>query len=66
MSEPKTLDDLQALYDCEWLESRGRLARVTTEPEQSAWYCLECNSLNVDSCEGICYDCEEDDHDDSL
>ena len=57
--DPQNIDDLKFMYDCEWLEDRGRLSRVTTSEEESAWYCRDCGSLNVDSSEGICHECDE-------
>ena len=57
--EPQTIDDLRALYACDWIEDRGHLSRVTTGPEDSAWYCTLCGSLDVDSVDVICHDCSE-------
>lgn len=58
-----TIDDLREQYDCEWLEDRGQFSRVTTEPEQSAWYCTVCGSLDCDPHEDICYGCGEESDD---
>jgi len=62
MSERKfqTIDDLMEVYDCEFLEERGKFVRVTTEPEASAWYCRDCGSLDVDAHDGVCYECERE------
>ena len=53
-----SLENLQALYDCEFLESKGRFTRVTTSPEESAWHC-ECGCLDVDPYEDFCENCDE-------
>ena len=58
--EPKTIDELGKLHACDWLEDKGQFSRVTTDPEESAWYCTLCGSLNVDAHEDVCYDCGED------
>lgn len=60
--EPTTIDELRQIYDCEWLEDckGGRFSRVTTSPEESAWFCTDCGSLDVDAHEGICNCCGED------
>ena len=60
MTKPKTIQDLEELYDCEFLEERGNFTRVTTSPEESAWYCNDCGSLECDPYENICYQCEEE------
>jgi hypothetical protein len=56
---PDNIDELQEMYDCEWLEDRGNFTRVTTSPENSAWYCQTCGSTKCDAYEGICYDCDD-------
>ena len=60
MTSPETIDDLREQFDCEWLEDRGQFTRVTTSPEESAWYCTLCGSLDVDAYEGICNNCSEE------
>jgi len=60
MSQPETLSDLMELYACEFLESRGNFTRVTTEPEESAWFCETCESLDVDAHDQICFNCDEE------
>lgn len=58
----KTIDYLNAKYpDSEWLEDRGQFSRVTTDPEESAWYCNLCGSLECDPYEGYCEGCDEED-----
>lgn len=61
MKGPKTIDDLTRLYETEFLESKGQFTRVTTEYEESVWYCELCGSLDVDAHEGVCYNCGEGD-----
>ena len=59
----KTIDDLNTKYpDSDWLEDRGKFSRVTTDPEESAWYCTECGSLDCDPYEGTCEGCDTDDY----
>lgn len=59
MNDPMTIDELRVRCDCEWLEDKGPFTRVTTEAEESAWYCTMCGSLDVDAHEGVCFNCGE-------
>ena len=54
------IDELREQFDCEWLEDKGQFSRVTTAPEDSAWYCTLCGSLDVDAYENICNNCSEE------
>jgi len=55
------IEQLMEKFDCDWVEDRGRFTRVTTGPEESAWYCTECGSTDVDAYEGVCYACDDPD-----
>lgn len=57
--KPTTIDQLSEQYDCEWLEDKGQFARVTTAPEESAWYCTLCGSLDVEAHDNLCFNCGE-------
>ena len=60
----KTINDLLAKYpDSERLEDMGQFSCVTTDPEESAWYCNLCGSLECDPYEGYCEGCAEEDDD---
>ncbi len=59
MSLLSNIDELREYFDCEWIEDKGQFSRVTTAPEESAWYCTLCGSLNVDAHDGICNNCSE-------
>jgi len=59
MKDISSIDDLTAIYDVQFLEQKGQFIRVTTDLEESAWYCDLCGSLDVDAHEGICYNCGE-------
>lgn len=59
MTRTQTIQDLEELYACEWLENRGRFTRVTTAPEESAWYCQDCGSTDCDPYDNICNVCDE-------
>ncbi len=61
MAEPRTIDDLRECYDCDFLEQHGRFERVTTSPEESAWYCTDCGGLDVEPGEDICHTCDDED-----
>lgn len=61
MKTPETIDDLTELYQVEFLEEKGQFIRVSTDLEESVWYCDLCGSLDVDAHEGVCYNCGEDD-----
>lgn len=61
------LDDLEKDFDCDYLDSRSEngyeFIRVTTDDgaEDSAWYCAECESTDVDLCGmfgAVCHNCE--------
>ena len=54
------IDELREKYECDWLEDRGQFSRVTTEPEESAWYCTVCGSLDCDPYEDTCDGCYDD------
>jgi len=58
-----TIHDLCTQYDCEWLEDKGQFSRVTTSPEESAWYCTVCGSLDVDPYDYGCAQCADDAYD---
>lgn len=55
-----TIDELREKFpDSEWLEDKGQFSRVTTAPEESAWYCTFCDSLDVAPYDNICNNCGE-------
>jgi hypothetical protein len=57
---PATIYDLREVFDCEFLEDKGQFTRVTTSPEESAWFCELCGSLDCDPYEGFCNGCGEE------
>lgn len=61
MKKYKTIYDLQEDFDCEFLDKKGQFIRVTTEPEESAWYCEVCGSLDVDPYDYGCGNCGNED-----
>ena len=53
-----TIDQLDKIYpDMQWLEDKGQFTRMSTEGEESVWFCTLCSSVDVDADEGVCYCC---------
>lgn len=62
----KTGSEVIYKYGYHWIESRNgpameyQFERIETEPEESIWYCQNCDSTDVDAHEGICFNCTDD------
>lgn len=41
----RRIEDLEADFACDYLDARDGFTRVTTEPEESAWYCETCGEI---------------------